>query len=659
MGAANPPDLNFANVPLFSIAGLIRSWIQETQGGIDMRRIAKAFLAGLLAVTFLPLAAQEPATPDYASMTNEQLGNAVNSLLDAGEFVAAIPGVEEVINRYERDGILTREDGIGWVGDLRKGYRAVQRDEPLIALTRRVISACKRELGTRNECWVDWHQILAQDLRIAKQMEAAYPAYRNWLDMVVEAHSGESEKAQEARREFTFYLEEIGQEDEAIALWKESYAVSKVLRGPYDINTTELAERIRAAYIRNDRLKDAELLSRELASELEAGLGPQDRQTRNWQVLIASTLKLQDDLKGASAILRSVLDTAPGDGSGVAATYNAKSMLEEIAELTGDFASVEAIYLANLKEARTLLDEDPLATEEALGFLSEAYVKRNELTKAEPLTLELLALYEAQDQNELWGLFIALTQQQLTEIYARQGRFDEAQAMAKAAFSEFSEDGGVFRADAIIALSSSFSLAGEYGQAETILLDAVAKKFEPKLVSALARLYLDQDRLAEAETLLARSTEGDTSRVNGEVADVALLGELYLKQGRTEDARFQFLYQLAIARQWAGTNPAPIIDALYSLSLAEQDQLRFDLAGERIDEALRLYGPNASPTNPDTLKLYFQRARITVSQGQYARGVLEMSDALNAAQASFGSGHQLTLEIAEQACCDCVSDEFS
>lgn len=608
-----------------------------------MGLLVRVILAAALLAGSQPVMAQ-----DYSSMSDAELSAALAPLLEAEQFVAAIPAMEEVVDRYEASGILTSDDGIAWVADLRQGYRAIERDDPLIELTRRVIAACEREQGRDSSCIIDWHQILAQDLRIAKRSEEAYFAYENWRAVATAARGEASEEARQARWDSTFFLQSLGLEAEAIEIWEKSYSIEKTNLGPNDDHTVEHAGRLVDIYMRNELWPQAEALARDVAATLLRERGADGWPTQLWHVKIASALKAAGDLEGAKEILLGVLEATENTQQISAARYNATSLLRTIAEETGDFESVEAVFLAELAEARTRLDEDPMATEESLMNLAESYQRRNELAKAEQYYLELLALYESRPSDAMIEMFDALIRQSLAEIYTKQGRFDEAQKLNQVVFEEFGEDGGTFRADAIISLAQSHSRAGEYGIAETVLLDAIAENYEPQLVSALARLYLDQNRLAEAESLLLKRDATGELRADAEIATSMLLGELFLRQGQPDRALTSYRFMVDQARSTAATHPGILIDALYGLAKTQRQLLRSDLAIEHIEEAIRLYGPNASPTNSETLHLYIERSLIMLVNRDIAEGFAQLSGLVAAASSIYGDAHEVTLEAARE-----------
>jgi len=158
-------------------------------------------------------------------------------------------------------------------------------------------------------------------------------------------------------------------------------------------------------------------------------------------------------------------------------------------------------------------DEHPEVAD-ALNSLGVTLMRLEEYQEAEAMLLESLTIRQASlgDDSEP----AAAARENLGQLYMRMERFEEAKQMFQPAYLFLSENlGETYRATTrvVLALSHVLHQQGHYAQAEEMLIrmvDALRVEDGKRLGVAvgeerLALIYMDTDRLVEAETLLLRS----------------------------------------------------------------------------------------------------------------------------------------------------------
>ena len=215
--------------------------MKTAQGETGQRSVgpfSKLIFAVLLCVA-APARAQ-----DYTTYTANELVELADTLAEQKRFSEAVDVFAEMVDRYELAQLVTGADGQSWARDLRIIYRNLERDEAAIALGRRMIAACRTEVGADTACEDTWRGFLAHDLDTAQYHEEAYRAFREWQDYTETTFGEASTQARQARWDFSFFLQRRGWHADAIALRERSLSIEEQAYGTMAAETVEHAGRL-------------------------------------------------------------------------------------------------------------------------------------------------------------------------------------------------------------------------------------------------------------------------------------------------------------------------------------------------------------------------------------------------------------------------------
>jgi tetratricopeptide (TPR) repeat protein len=222
----------------------------------------------------------------------------------------------------------------------------------------------------------------------------------------------------------------------------------------------------------------------------------------------------------------------------------------------------------------------------------------------------------------------------LAKVYARQGRFDEAEALCRRALKATEDALGVEHPDAVIVILDLAVLAYERGQyvgAETLAYPALKSlrghldPSDPRVASGirtLANIYSAQGRYRKAEALyreslsLAEKEQGSEQAIH--VANTMNgLGEMYLAQSRFSE--FEQLYKGALPRlePVLGSGHPAIGTALHQLGSLRYEQGRYIEAEALLHRALAVRETTVGSQSPDVARTLNNLAAVCRAQGRY------------------------------------------
>ena len=297
---------------------------------------------------------------------------------------------------------------------------------------------------------------------------------------------------------------------------------------------------------------------------------------------------------------------------------------------------------------RLLAEEDPIALH-ALFVLGQLRLLQREHEESERIFRELLRLREA-GGNPLDPDALA-AQRNLGRLLSARGEYAEAEQLIQAALEGARELYGEGHTEVFVAMASLGALRqrqSRFEEARELLLAAlegVRGTFRGSdYQSGLWRRHLtnalvQSGRMAEAEDFLLR----DVEQLRGQedtpayVRDQALLGELYLIQGRTlllqgklEEGsellgRSESLLQAAVQAQRTRSRPDGLLaDYLRTLGHLRVEQNRTEEAARAFEEVLELFDTPGHPADDAAavdalLGLGIARHQLGDLEGAHAR----------------------------------------
>ncbi len=605
-------------------------WTRNTDG----RWLWRIALVLGIAVLPLPAAAQQ-----LDSASDEDIAARAESLSQPETYAEAVPYYEELVARYERQQILSEAEVVQWAKDLRTLYRELERDDPLIALDRRMLAVCRREQGPVSACETFWYQSLTADLKTAGRGAEAETAFIEWRAMAESGFGIASPEARQARWDFSFFLREEGRLDDAVALRESALAIEEEAYGIMAPDTVEHAGRLYEFYSAASRHEEAEALAKRFAAAHVADRGFDDFNTQLWRSRIAASKQARGDAAGALRVLEAMVAQAEGKPL----KYPFDTEMLRLYEQLGRYEDAERLLLAQAAAFEATPGASSL--ESNWGTLAEFYGYRNRLSEAETYYLKIIALSAAEGDDMMEGLY----RYGLADIYIRQGRLDDARAEFQKYYDEFTPDGSfsTFAPAAVAGLARIYRLQGDAPRAEKLLLDVLALGQEPVAITELASLYVGQGRYDEARPLLDQLVAGRVP-IGGYFVKTnyyEILADLYLAQGQAEDARS--IYQILLGDAGGATQPASVLAAPLRTKIAEAERQMglFDLSDAGIDTALAAFGPAPDPRDPAVLDLLRIRARNFAARGQYAEARSLYARLCAVAGTVLGEDHPTTIAL--------------
>ena len=188
---------------------------------------------------------------------------------------------------------------------------------------------------------------------------------------------------------------------------------------------------------------------------------------------------------------------------------------------------------------------------------------------------------------------------------------------------------------------------GEYGEAETLLLDALARsdrllgaadRSHNQIVNNLGMLYAAVGRSAEAEARLAESLEGDLAY--GQLRRFAInLGLHYMSQERFAEAE-ALMHDLPLPG--ISIEPENAVRRLNILAMATLEQGRLDEAADYFAEAVRLGDASLGPEHPDVIATRNNLAFLQQRQGRLTDAAATLQAVLEASRQVLPEDHPNT-----------------
>jgi len=244
------------------------------------------------------------------------------------------------------------------------------------------------------------------------------------------------------------------------------------------------------------------------------------------------------------------------------------------------YAEAEPLYKRSLAIGEKARGTDHPNVAVSLNNLAELYRNQGHYAEAEPLLKRALAIREKVFGPDHPAVATALNN--LALLYKTQGRYAEAEPLYKRSLAIREKARGPDHPDVALALNNLAALyddQGRYTEAEPFHKRSLAiweKAFGPDhpdvalALNNLASLYRNQGHYAEAEALYKRSLAIKEKALGPDHPDVALalnnLAELYRNQGRYAEAEPLLKRALAIREKVFGPDHPAVATALDNLA---------------------------------------------------------------------------------------------
>jgi tetratricopeptide (TPR) repeat protein/CHAT domain-containing protein len=247
----------------------------------------------------------------------------------------------------------------------------------------------------------------------------------------------------------------------------------------------------------------------------------------------------------------------------------------------------------------------------------------------------------------------------LASLYARQGRYGEAEPLHAQALQLSREVLGDSHPDTLASLQSLAALyerQGRYNEAEPLFEQAlqlsrqVLGDSHPNTLASLnnlAGLYESMGRYGEAEPLYEQALQVRREVLGDSHADTLTslndLASLYASQGRYGKAEPLYEQTLQLNREVLGNSHPNTLASLHNLALLYARQGRYDEAEPLYQQVLQLRREVLGDTHPDTLTSLNNLAGLYLRQGRYGEAEPLYEQALQFRRAVLNDSHPDTL----------------
>ena len=319
-----------------------------------------------------------------------------------------------------------------------------------------------------------------------------------------------------------------------------------------------------------------------------------------------------------------------------------------------------------LKEQRLGANNPDVTT--SLNELAKLYTIQGRYTKAEPLILRSLAIWEKQLEADhllavpsLINILAVPSLDILAELYLSQGRYAEAEPLILRSLSidekVYGEDDPAI-ATHLNNLAVLYRNQGRYTEAEPIYLRSLSIREKQlgadhpdvaRSLNNLAVIYLSQGRYTEAEPLYLRSLAIWEKQLGADHPVVATslnnLAELYRNQGRYTEAEPLYLRSLSIDETIYGEDHPVIAVDLNNLGLLYHVHGRYAEAEPLFLRSRAIREKQLGADHPDIANSLNNLAGLYQSQGRYAEAQPMSQRALSICQKALGDHHPHTQQV--------------
>ena len=240
---------------------------------------------------------------------------------------------------------------------------------------------------------------------------------------------------------------------------------------------------------------------------------------------------------------------------------------------SGHFAASERCFVAAIQ---MLKPGNEIERAARLAELGDVYVSEDELSKAENVYAESLAIYKRTSDKTS----IVLLTRNLAATYSLERRDDDALRLLKQALKlagSIPKLDPAFMAELLNALGITYyrqgktSKAGEFFNQALQMVSASQIKFAiPELLNNLGAVYIVEHKFQKAEHILKQALKARESEVGPVHPDLTFtlvaLGVLYTESGRYAEAEDQYLQALKILQPAKSDFGSRIARILYALS---------------------------------------------------------------------------------------------
>jgi tetratricopeptide (TPR) repeat protein len=239
----------------------------------------------------------------------------------------------------------------------------------------------------------------------------------------------------------------------------------------------------------------------------------------------------------------------------------------------GHFAAAEALFTGALQLIDPVNDEERAAV---LTYLGNIYVGRDELVKAERAYSAALIMYRKQSNRQSTILQL----RNLGATYSLEGRQKDALRVLQEALTLTTNETSTDKAITSLVLNSLgvvYYYEGQLRRAEKVFQQALEMMTSQdstfdlaEILNNLGAVYTDEGRYEKAKQFLERALDTKRSEVGKAHADLTLglnlLGDLYTRAARYDDAEATYLEAVQILQQYGTQFETRRARVMYALS---------------------------------------------------------------------------------------------
>jgi CHAT domain-containing protein/Tfp pilus assembly protein PilF len=284
---------------------------------------------------------------------------------------------------------------------------------------------------------------------------------------------------------------------------------------------------------------------------------------------------------------------------------------------------------------------------------AEAYFKKGDYEKTEPLRVEVLTLREKALGKD--HPHVAKSLNELAVLYYTQGKYSVAEPLYQRSLAIFEKALGKDHPEVAASLNNLAELyrtQGKYSEAEPLLQRSLAisekalGKDHPNFATSLnnlALLYQAQGKYSEAEPLIQRSLAIREKALGKDHPDVASslnnLALLYKAQGKYSEAEPLIQSSLVIREKALGKDRPDVANSLNNLAFLYNDQGRYSEAEPLVQRSLAIFEKALGKDHPDVATSLNNLAELYQDQGKYSEAEPLIQRSLTISEKALGKYH--------------------
>ncbi|HET6881143.1 MAG TPA: tetratricopeptide repeat protein [Pirellulales bacterium] len=521
-----------------------------------------------------------------------------------------------------RERVLPKDDPLiaSSLDDVADAFQHLDQHDQAEKMLRRALGIAERSHGASHPKVARLLDNLADSLVGLKRFREAEQNYQRALTIYEQAKGPMSREAGWVVHSLADLKEAEGQWEDSAKFYERELAIEEALDGAQHPNVAQTLRILAGVYGRLGRATEADDALSRCLDILDAWKGEDSDLVASF--LGAAGEALRNNRQGDQGIelyRRSIAmsERLHGAGHAESITVRAEFVAALIRSSPKNYALAESEGVRLLADCRRLFGNDDVRTARAQFHLGDLAYVRGQDRKAEEL---LLNAYRVQKQCNASDF--PETSKFLALLYTHQGRFTEAEAMAREA----------------LAIREKQNRSDKSGIPTCLFVLA-------NVLSELARFDEAEEHLRRALALYEKDLRPDHIRVAG-IAQA--LGDLFLQQARFAEAEALFRRALAIHEKWQPRNTYDARASLGGLAAIAAARGAFAESEELRRRVLAAYETEGGRDDISTGYGAAALAHVLAEQNRFAEAEPLLEYDLQIHLASFGEEHKSLIPIHEQ-----------